>query len=255
MMAFFLAAFSLGFLGSFHCIGMCGPIALALPIGQVSFSKKIILILFYNFGRIVTYSLFGLAAGLIGTAFVLSGYQQILSISVGLLLVFSVIISGRIQRIKNFNNSVFSVFNTVKKMLSQLFLKKGKGPLFLIGTLNGLLPCGLVYMGVAGALASGEILKGGLFMAVFGLGTLPVMLLLPFAGSVITVGFRNNIRKAVPVLITITGLLLILRGLNLGVPYLSPKLDKENGNVSCHMEHKPSNKIIKCSGPVSAHNQ
>ena len=96
--------------------------------------------------------------------------------------------------------------------------------LFLIGLLNGLLPCGLVYMAVAGALATGNIIYSSLFMACFGLGTLPAMLAMSFAGNFITLSSRNTIKKLVPYIVGIMGILLILRGLNLDIPYISPAL-------------------------------
>ncbi|MGZ5136120.1 MAG: sulfite exporter TauE/SafE family protein, partial [Flavitalea sp.] len=117
---------------------------------------------------------------------------------------------------------------------------------------NGLLPCGLVYIGIAGAMSTGDILKGTLFMAFFGLGTVPVMLLLPYAGSFITLGIRNNIRKAVRPLIAVTALLLILRGLNLGIPYVSPKINDGANVASCHEQTNTKNDI-KCIGPNSLH--
>jgi len=256
-MSFFLAALSLGFLGSFHCLGMCGPIALSLPVHHAGTFKKIILILTYNFGRILTYSTFGLIAGSIGQSVALAGYQQILSITIGALLLLSVFVPATIQSKIKITSIAFNFFNRVKNELSKLFLKKGNGSLFLIGLLNGLLPCGLVYMGIAGAIATGSAVQGAGFMALFGLGTVPLMFSLPIAGSFITVNTRNAIRKTVPVMITLTALLLILRGLNLGIPYVSPKIQSQTGDMSCHIEKSVENPkgSIKCSGTNSVHHK
>lgn len=236
-MEFLIAAISLGFLGSFHCIGMCGPIALALPINTTNYFHKVLLILSYNFGRIVTYSAFGLLFGLIGMGFAIAGYQQIVSIVIGSLLLLGVIIPSRYFSKYKITSSVFIFFNQIKTALGKLFLKSGHKSLFLIGLLNGLLPCGLVYMAVAGAIATGDITKGVLFMAVFGLGTVPVMLSLPLIGNFISIPVRNQIRKSVPVIVGIMAILLILRGLNLGIPYISPKIDSDTNRIaSCHSQ-------------------
>lgn len=234
-MLLFITAISLGFLGSFHCVGMCGPIALALPIGNSSNFGRIISVLIYNSGRIITYSLFGIIFGSIGQTFSLFGYQQLLSITLGLLILLGLILPSKLVSKISGSQLIFSFFTRLKSKLSSLFLKEGKKSLFLIGLLNGLLPCGLVYMAVAGAIASGNILNGALFMAVFGLGTAPVMIALPLAGNYLSVSFRTKIRKTVPIMVGFMAVLLILRGLNLGIPYVSPKMEKEKSALpTCH---------------------
>lgn len=231
-MLFALAAISVGFLGSFHCIGMCGPIALALPFGSEAYSKRLLRTVLYNSGRIVTYTLFGLLFGLIGEGFFIGGYQRALSLSIGSLLLLSVIFPQGIPLISRTSGGLFNLFVRLKNNLSKLFLKSGYRSTFLIGLLNGLLPCGLVYIAVAGAVSSGHWLSGAAFMFFFGLGTLPFMILLPLFGNLISVSFRNNLRRMVPAFVSCMAILLILRGLNLGIPYLSPRITS-NGDA-CH---------------------
>lgn len=234
-MILFLSAITLGLLGSFHCVGMCGPIALALPIGQTNTFDRILSVLIYNSGRILTYSIFGLIFGSIGQTFSIFGYQQLLSISLGVLILLGLILPENIVSKFSQSAAIYSFFNKLKSKLSSLFLKKGKKSLFVIGVLNGLLPCGLVYMAIAGAIASGDLFNGALFMAVFGLGTAPIMIALPLAGNYFSLSFRNSIRKTVPLMIGFMAVLLILRGLNLGIPYVSPKAEKVNGPLpTCH---------------------
>lgn len=236
-MEFLIAAISLGFLGSFHCIGMCGPIALALPISTTNYFHKVLLVFTYNFGRILTYSVFGLLFGLIGKGFAVAGYQQIVSVVIGSLLLLGVIIPSKYFAKYSMTSSIFTFFNKIKSALGKLFFKSGHRSLFLIGLLNGLLPCGLVYMAVAGAIATGDITKSILFMAVFGLGTVPIMLSLPLIGNFISMPIRNSIRKSVPVIVGVMAVLLILRGLNLGIPYVSPKINTDtNSTASCHSQ-------------------
>lgn len=248
-----LAAISLGLLGSFHCIGMCGPIALALPVHQYSPFKKYLGIFLYNLGRVTTYTFLGVVFGLLGQSFFLGGFQQILSITIGILLLLSVILTN----VKSLNSAkslgfIYAFINSVKIQLGNLFNKKGLHFLFFIGLLNGLLPCGLVYLGIAGAIASGHFLKGAEFMFYFGIGTVPVMYAVAFLGQFITLKYRNHIRQAMPYVVSVMAVLLIVRGLNLGIPYLSPQFEKESNKVTCCEKPETGKPIIKCS-PKKCH--
>jgi sulfite exporter TauE/SafE len=225
-------ALALGFLGSFHCIGMCGPIALALPVSGKGPAAHLRATFLYNSGRVLTYAALGALFGLLGKTLALAGGQRVLSISLGLLLVVIAVLPEHIAARTRVTRFFFGAVAKVKSKLSALFRKRTAASLFAIGLLNGLLPCGLVYAGLAGAAATGELWKGAVFMAVFGAGTAPVMLMVPLAGKFITVPLRNKLRKAVPVFIVAMGLLLVLRGLNLGIPYLSPDLTAKHS--CCH---------------------
>ena len=235
-MDFLLAALSLGFLGSFHCIGMCGPIALALPLGRESKLKRVAGGIIYNAGRICTYGFFGLLFGLLGKGFVIGGYQQGLSIALGVLILITLLFPTRLSSDIGLTKVIFPYVSKVKSLLGSLFKQKSFESLFLIGVLNGLLPCGLVYLGVAGAIATGDAAKGSLFMMMFGLGTLPAMLFVSMASNAVSVEWRNKIRKAVPVFVGIMACVLILRGMNLGIPYVSPELSKTDctKHSCCH---------------------
>lgn len=217
---FLLAAISLGFLGSFHCVGMCGPIALAIPLKRDSHAGRIGGSLVYNAGRMLSYALMGALAGLIGQGFAIAGWQSALSVTLGVLILSLLFIPAGITR----KASPLQVFVKLRMLLQKLFGTYTMRSLLLIGILNGLLPCGLVYMGIAGAVATGSVLKGASFMAVFALGTFPAMLALSLAGSRISIRTREKMRQAVPIFIAAMALLLILRGMNLGIPYLSPSL-------------------------------
>ncbi len=232
-MSLIIAAISLGFLGSFHCIGMCGPIALALPVHQFDPVKKYIAILLYNIGRIITYVMLGLLFGLLGKSFSMAGFQQWISITIGIVLLLSVLMPG-LWFFKNTKIPFLTkAISKLKSKLPELLSKKGLRYLFLIGILNGLLPCGLVYIGIAGAIASQEVKEGALFMFGFGLGTLPAMYAVAVFGQFISIQFRTFVRRSVPFVITTMALLLILRGLNLGIPYLSPIIDAKEESMSC----------------------
>ncbi|MCK5821826.1 MAG: sulfite exporter TauE/SafE family protein [Bacteroidales bacterium] len=228
-----ISALVLGLMGSFHCVGMCGPIAISLPLRGDTLFEKLIGGSLYNIGRTVTYGIMGAVFGLIGQGFQLMGFQRWISIIMGVLMVLSILVP---TLFKGFNtgNSDF-LTGKLRQAIGRLFAQKSYRGLFLIGLLNGLLPCGLVYMAIAGAIGTGTVVEGILFMVVFGLGTLPMLLFISILGNVVSVGFRNKISKAIPYLVVVIGLIFILRGLSLGIPYLSPPKAKLNPEV--HMNH------------------
>jgi sulfite exporter TauE/SafE len=232
-----IAAISLGFLGSFHCVGMCGPIALAIPVNRTSVFSVISGSIVYNGGRILTYAVIGLLAGLIGQGFAFAGMQNILSISMGILILAFLLIPG-MSRIGLGKSFILRFVERLKSKFRTLFGIYTTRALFFIGLMNGLLPCGLVYMGLTGSVATGNAINGALFMAGFGLGTFPAMLSVTLLGDRISVSFREKIRKAVPVFIGIMAVMLILRGMNLGIPYLSPSIEKANGIIYHECCHK-----------------
>ena len=237
-MSFILIPLALGFLGSFHCVGMCGPIALALPIGKWRNSDKILGILLYNFGRVATYGMMGLIFGAIGKGFSMAGLQQAISIILGVCTIAIVLMPSSMSNRLDALTQHIPYMPAVKRSISSLFKQKTFYSLGLIGLLNGLLPCGFVYMGLAGAIATGASLSGAAFMMLFGIGTIPAMFLVAFSSHLFPIDVRSKIRKAVPVFMFMIGSILILRGMNLGLPYMSPKFD-DKGQIkrSCCQRH------------------
>lgn len=233
-----LSALSLGFLGSFHCIGMCGPIALALPVQHLNGAKRLAGILLYNIGRVTAYAMLGLLFGWLGRQFYLGGLQQWLSIVLGAALLLMAVLQylpGRRLAMA----SHFGKFTTgIRSMLGELLRRQQFSTLYAIGFLNGLLPCGLVYLGIAGAVATVHVYQGALFMAAFGAGTLPAMAAVTASRQLVTLQVRNRIKRLIPVVMTLMGLLLIVRGLNLGIPYVSPAMSPHTPRVMEHCCHK-----------------
>lgn len=235
MATIFFAAFTLGIIGSFHCIGMCGPLAFSLPLSQTSDFAKFAGSFLYNMGRVVTYSMLGLLFGLAGKSFSLFGFQQGVSILVGLAILFLLVIPKKWMSSAGTNSIVSTYNHRIRSVLGKLFLKRNYRSLFTIGLLNGLLPCGLIYMAIAGAIASADAVKSALFMASFGLGTLPVMWSVSFFGNYIGLGIRRKIRSAHPVMMMLMACLLILRGMGLGIPYISPAMSNHSPEIQqCH---------------------
>lgn len=224
-------AISIGLLGSLHCIGMCGPIALALPLDRSSSFNILIGSVLYNFGRLTTYFLIGAFFGIIGSGFALAGFQQKLSIVVGVFMILSAV--WAVFQLKKWNFPLhFLWINKIKSAMAKRFGNTSFANSFLIGILNGMLPCGLVYMGLAGAVAMANPVQGGLFMIFFGIGTLPLMLSVAVYGNRIKNKFLPPVKRFVPVFLVLIGTLFILRGMNLGIPYLSPELQSQT--INCH---------------------
>ena len=229
-------AFILGLLGSFHCIGMCGPIAFALPLDRSSKSKMLFQTFLYHLGRLITYSLIGVLFGLIGRGLFLSGFQQRLSILMGIIMIASVTIPVKYFNRFKITKPLYKLIGQVKQQLGLYLNKKSNKSIFLIGFFNGFLPCGLVYMALIGAIATANTFLGVSYMFLFGMGTIPMMTLAVYAGNVLKVSLRNKIQKAIPIFVVIIGLLFILRGLGLGIPYISPsdtKLIISNSTKGC----------------------
>ena len=219
-----------GLLGSLHCMGMCGPIALAVPIGSGSKFSRYFRFFIYNFGRVIAYSSLGLLFGLLGTGLQMAGFQQTISIIAGMVIILSVIVIYYLPRQKRLG----FISHAIQKPFAKFFGKKTYFSVLMIGVLNGLLPCGLVYLALAGATAQASAINGMLYMALFGLGTFPAMFALKISSEIISTSLRLEMRKWVPVLTLLIGVLFVVRGLGLGIPYLSPEFVKttnEKGEV------------------------
>ena len=220
----FITPFTIGIVGSMHCIGMCGPIALALPVRNNSNSRRVFSIALYNLGRISTYAIFGTIFGILGKSFYIAGLQRQISVFLGILILLGLFVPYLLKQKNKFNNWWNKIFGNLYKEMGSLLKNDSLISLYIIGLINGLLPCGLVYLALAGALAQTEIIDGTLFMVMFGLGTVPAMFVVGWSSKFISLKMRNNIKVLSPYLIGFFGVLLILRGLNLGV-FLSPRID------------------------------
>lgn len=226
------SAFLIGLMGSYHCIGMCGPIALVLPVFRGK--DQLISRLLYNSGRTVTYALMGAAAGVIGYGAVMAGIQQKLSVIVGFLILLVLIFPSISQRIA-FLSPLHRFQTNLKSSFAAQIRKRSFYSVFLVGVINGFLPCGLVYLAIAGAVTMGSAAQGALYMILFGLGVFPVMLVFSLSGGAIGIEARKKIARIAPYFIALMAILLILRGMNLGVPYVSPRLPADGSPaMNCH---------------------
>jgi sulfite exporter TauE/SafE len=237
----FYTALTIGVVGSLHCIGMCGPIAISLPLGRKSWWHRTLGGLTYNAGRILTYGLLGALFGMLGQGIEMAGLQRWASILIGAAMILSVLFPALFKGKIKFEQFLFGYAGKMIGKFRNLFAIQSFPSLFLIGLLNGLLPCGLVYVAVAGALNTNSIPGGVVFMLLFGLGTLPVMLAIPLIGNLIGSGFRKKYQYLLSVLVVVLGVLFVLRGLSLGIPYVSPpqKMLKPHEKMMHHSMNKP----------------
>jgi uncharacterized protein len=226
----FAIALMLGLLGSLHCAAMCGPLMLALPVPPGGPARFVVGRVVYQLGRIATYCLLGILAGLVGKSLFVAGFQRWLSIALGLAVLGGFLVSKRVA----LSAPVARLVAKLKLAMSAQLRRRSFRSLALLGLLNGLLPCGLVYVALAGAVSHGSILSGISFMAVFGLGTTPMMLGISLSGKFFPIGLRLRLRSAIPVGVCLLAGLLILRGMALGIPYISPDLSSSTPSCCAH---------------------
>lgn len=237
-MDWIIPALVLGLAGSLHCLGMCGPIAFMLPVDRSRPVYKTLQIASYNLGRMLSYAAIGFIFGLFGRSLVLFGWQQYMSIGIGILMILIVIgiyfPSGK----GSLTPWLFGNIGVLKSKFGH-FLKRREPYAFLVmGILNGFLPCGLVYMALLGAMLTGEAITGAAFMALFGLGTVPMMTLAIFSAGKLKGKFRIGLQRILPVLLLLFGVLMVLRGLGLDIPYISPgsqvAVEEAGSQLNCH---------------------
>lgn len=233
--ALMISGFTAGLAGSLHCAGMCGPLSLALPVHTLSPARKWLSISLYQTGRLITYCTLGLLVALAGRMIYTGGFQRWFSISAGaliLILAAGYFLQRELIRFGWLSHFYKGLQNVIGKILRS---KSGPAGFLFMGMANGLLPCGMVYIALLVSVSFAEHFQSVAFMAFFGLGTFPMMMMIALAGHLLKPSVRSVMRQAFPVMVTLMGILLILRGLNLGIPFLSPGLPEAPGQaVVCH---------------------
>ena len=217
------AAFIMGLAGSLHCIGMCGPLALSLPVSHKSDLSRISGGLIYNSGRILSYTSMGLIFGSLGNLIIAAKWQSSLSIGLGIIILLYLLFPKKYFHFST-ATTLGKPFMILRQQLGKLFQSKKFSSLLFIGVLNGFLPCGLVYLSLTSSIISASPVNGGMFMLFFGLGTFPMMFAAVLMGNYLNQSLRQKIHKAVPALLFVMAVVLILRGMNLGIPFISPEL-------------------------------
>jgi sulfite exporter TauE/SafE len=217
-----LIAFITGFLGSFHCVGMCGGIVLAM---QAKYWQNALV---YHLGRSLMYALVGLLFGLFGRGLYIAGFQQYLSICLGVCIIGFIFFPN--QKFP----FLYQFYQKTKSFFKPFQVRNPFLPTFILGILNGLLPCGLVYTAVFVSTATADAFYGASYMFAFGLGTMPMLFALSISQKMIPIAIRFKLNKLVPIFVVFIGILLIIRGLNLNIPSLSPYIEPYQEITSCH---------------------
>lgn len=231
-----VSAFILGLLGSLHCVGMCGPIAFLLPVDRTNNYHKFSQIFIYHVGRLLAYGIMGVVFGLLGKTLYVFGMQQKLSIAIGLLMIIVVLIPIATFTKYNLSKPIYRIVSKIKNRLGQELKRKSPDTFLTIGFLNGFLPCGLVYMALFGSIAMGSATEGALYMILFGSGTIPLMTSAIYFSGLLKDAARKKVRRFIPAFVIIIGLLFVLRGLGLGIPYISPQpvVEVVSSEIDCH---------------------
>jgi sulfite exporter TauE/SafE len=245
-----ISGFLLGFLGSMHCVGMCGPIVLAMPFKSKKPYRFFIKRVLYHSGRILVYAIFGLAVGVVGDKLNFTGVQHIITIAAGVLLLLFGILS--IAKINPLTHTPFieKPYIFVKKYISSFISGDGFISGFALGVLNGFLPCGFVYVALTGAVAYANVLYSPLFMIVFGLGTMPALIVVSLLPKYVNKRIAFNSQKLIPVITIVFALMIILRGMNLGIPLLSPNISHKLTVINTQVSQPTEAKQIKKSDHI-----
>jgi uncharacterized protein len=218
-MMYYLSGFLVGIMGSLHCLGMCAPLSMVMGNRKFLIGKLV-----YNSGRVITYAILGLFVGLLGQLIAYGGLQQVLSIFAGVFILAFAALPYLAKRLESGNTLPGKLVFWLKKKMGLFIKKPGYSSSFTVGMLNGILPCGLVYLALAGAALAGSMEGGMIYMIFFGLGTFPMMLLAASIGKFFQKKFSLNLVKVYPYFMAALGIIFIIRGLDLGIPMVSPSL-------------------------------
>lgn len=226
------AALLIGFLGGFHCVVMCGPLVLYLRHKRNTYGIPEFVL--HQFGRLLGYAILGGIAGWVGFGFSLVSLHRYVSILLGVLLLYSSLSTL-------FSFPYFLSLNHLFKVNSRigsLFGRLSTTSIVSLGLLNALLPCGLVYTALAASTALFDPIKSMLFMGLFGLGTVPALVLSYSISTSTFIAKQKRFRVVLPITTALVGVLLILRGLTIGIPFVSPPKK--------HLEVSPKGSNYEC---------
>jgi sulfite exporter TauE/SafE len=229
----------LGLASNVHCLGMCGPIALVLPLNRTNNWTILGGTLQYNLGRTLMYGVLGIIFGLLGVTIQIFGILQWMSIVAGIALV---VFAWRKQLKVWFPHvsNPFGVQKGIQKLMGKSMKSKSRFRLLAFGAINGLLPCGMVYVALLNALLAESLVSSSLAMVAFGVGTLPIMIFVPFMSNKIGAETRKKLNRSIPYVLTVVGLMIALRGMNLGIPYVSPRISVPAGEMITNSSDTPN---------------
>jgi sulfite exporter TauE/SafE len=203
-----ITALIMGFAGSLHCVGMCSPLAIAVSnLSPGALMNRFI----YNLGRIIMYGLLGAIVGVLGWTLPFNNFQNLFSIVLGVtLLLFSVWQISNV-RVPLLTPLLQRLTITLKKVFGIFLQRKSFASVFMLGFLNGILPCGLTFLALTYCLTLANPVTSLYYMLLFGVGTLPAMLGMTAGFQYIVKRFNISFKKVTTAMLLISGCLLIAR--------------------------------------------
>ncbi|MBK9642964.1 MAG: sulfite exporter TauE/SafE family protein [Saprospiraceae bacterium] len=229
MVVFLISALTLGLGSSLHCMGMCGPLVMAMPFQDLNGDVSTYRLIMYHVGKTLSYASLGFILGSFGMGFKLLGYQQGFSLFFGVSILIISLFPYITKSTRTYQNKLFG---NLSQISASLLKRSGKNSIFYLGVANGLIPCGIVYIALAASVLMYSSLKASVFMMIFGLATIPSLSIIIYSKRLITSSFGKNFKTMSLVFSLTLSMLFIMRGMNLGIPYLSPKL-AENSTLNC----------------------
>jgi len=231
----YLIAFTLGIFGSLHCLGMCGPLAMTaqthhLTTRLTTFYHAIS----YNLGRTLGYMFLGIIFGIFGSVLAFAGLQKLVSIGLGIVLILMFLFSVQPDNWISKNKYISKVYFYISKSLGQLLKKTKTTSGWSLGILNGFLPCGLVYLALAGAISLQNVWGSMGFMLFFGFGTLPAMFMLMMSSHWLKPQWRLSLKKLYPVITLCMGAYLLYRGIFSSTPIELNFIEALQNPIMCH---------------------
>jgi len=219
-MIFYFSAFLIGLAGSVHCVGMCGPLALAIPgaskdKGFTFFLRTIA----YQISRISGYGVLGLIVGFFSQGMQITGIQPYFSLLSGIILLFLGFF-GIIPEVNAFSKyPIIQHFQVkINRIIGTVMTNEHFSTPFVLGFLNAMLPCGMIYIAMGTGLSSGNMSEAALYLISFGLGTLPLMFMMSLSGQFLSLQMRRSWQKTIPIIFMISGIILIYKGMNIDLP-------------------------------------
>ncbi len=204
----FTTALVMGFAGSLHCIGMCSPLAMAVSNLNFRATRNR---LTYNSGRILTYGILGAIVGTIGWALPFGNFQNLLSIVLGICLLLVGILGVSNIHVPWLTGVLQQATSKLKLLFGKFLQRKSLVSVFVLGSLNGVLPCGLTFLALTFCLTLNSPVDSFNYMLLFGLGTLPAMLGLTTLMMNLVKRFNISLKKLTTTMLILSGCLLIVR--------------------------------------------
>lgn len=230
----YIMALLMGLTGGLHCAGMCGPIMLFMPFHHFAGWRKVLALAAYHLARISVYAAMAVVLFSFKGAFRPEVQRYVSMVLGGVLLVAGIVtfLPAGFSRTVKLPWSEF-----VRRKLGKFIGNPSMSSIMMSGALNGLLPCGLVYMALSASITLPGPWEAALFTYLFGMGTVPLLVAIAVVGRRVSFFRGVTFRRLTPVVVFSFGCLFLLRGMNLGIPYLSPKVAVAKGKVvhsCCH---------------------